>query len=64
MNSAQMGAAVCRSAEVDVTVVVVSDPDDAEQIAGIAANHRRGRCGLPAAGAVNPIPRTAAAVHC
>ena len=36
MNSAQMGAAALAPFEVDVGVVVVADPDDAEQVGGVA----------------------------
>ena len=36
MNSAQMGAAASAPWSLDVGVVVVADPDDAEQVGGVA----------------------------
>jgi hypothetical protein len=63
MNSAQMGAAASCALDLDVGVVVVADPHDAEQVGGVA-----GEPGvvavpvLPAAGAVKPRERVAAPV--
>ena len=36
MNSVQMGAAVLRAAEPQIAVVVVTHPNDAQQVGGIS----------------------------